>query len=94
MASISERIGEMEIPSRSKEQPVIPPMDCRSLSIRDYHTSELDVQVIARMFANPHKYDKELYEISQSPPILRPVLKRNYLKRIAKAKEKGDPLLG
>ncbi len=91
---VMRMIGEMEIPSRSKEQPVIPPMDCRSLSIRDYHTSELDVQVIARMFANPHKYDKELYDISQAPSFLRAVRKRNYLVRIAKAKEKGDPLLG
>lgn len=85
-------IGEQDIPSRSKDKEPLPAMDCRRLSIRDYHTSEIEAQAIARMFVNPHKYDMKLYKISQNPTLLTGWQKRRYLSEIAKAKTKGEPL--
>lgn len=84
---IMRMIGEQEIPSRAKDKAPLPPMDCRKLCIQDYHTDETEVQAIARMFVNPHKFDKRLYNISQMPPMLGKFSKRRYLSDIAKAKQ-------
>lgn len=89
---IMRMIGEREIPSRSRDKAPLPPMDCRHLSSRDYHTNEMEVQVIARMFVNPHKYDIRLYRIAQSPGLLAGFQKRHYLAEVSKVKSNGEPL--
>lgn len=89
---IMRMIGEREIPSRLKDRAPLPPMDCRQMSIHDYHTNETDVQAIARMFVNPHQYDRRFYKIIQEPALFSGFLKRSYLSTIAKAKATGEPL--
>lgn len=85
-------IGDREIPSRIKDRAPLPPMYCRHLSIHDYHTNETDVQAIARMFVNPHRYDKRFFKILQEPALFAGFHKRSYLAEVAKAKTQGEPL--
>jgi len=91
---IMRMIGEREIPARSKDKEPLPPKNCQQLSIFDYHTNEIDVQVIARMFVNPHKYDKKLYRIMQEPALFAGFHRRSYLAEITKAQSEGEPLHG
>jgi hypothetical protein len=85
-------IGEREIPARSKDKAPLPANSCQHLSVQDYHTNETDVQTIARMFVNPHKYDRILYRIIQEPAIIAGIHRRNYFAKIAKAQPAGEPL--
>ncbi|MEA4940083.1 MAG: hypothetical protein VB091_10910 [Christensenella sp.] len=89
---IMRMIGELEIPARSKDKAPLPANSCQQLSVQDYHTSETDVQTIARMFVNPHKYDKIFYKIIQEPSFIAGIHKRNYFAQIAKAQSAGQPL--
>ncbi len=86
-------IGEMEIPSRSGDKTPLAAADLRGLSLKEFHTGETEVQAIARMFVNPHKFDRKLYKISQSPPFVAKLQKHAYLSEMEKAKAKGEPLL-
>lgn len=89
---IMRMIGDREIPSRMKDRTPLPPMDCRHLSIHDYHTSVTDIQVIARMFVNPHRFDRKFFRILQEPALFAVFHKRGYLAEVAKAKLQGEPL--
>ena len=81
---IMRMIGEREIPARSKDKAPLPANSCQQLSVRDYHTNETEIHTIARMFVNPHKYDRAFYEILQEPTLLAGIHRRHYLAKIAK----------
>ncbi len=81
---IMRMIGEREIPARSKDKVPLPANSCQQLSVRDYHTNETEIHTIARMFVNPHKYDRIFYGILQEPPLLSGIHRRRYLAKIAK----------
>jgi len=83
-------IGEREIPSLSKDRASRISMDCRHLSIQDFHTSEMDIQAISRMFVNPHLYDKKFFRALYESPLLPGLKKRSYLAEVAKAKANGE----
>ena len=81
---IMRMIGEREIPARSKDKAPLPANSCQQLSVRDYHTNETEIHTIARMFVNPHKYDRIFYGILQEPTLLAGIHRRHYLAKIAK----------
>lgn len=89
---IMRMIGEREIPSRSKDKEPLPPMTCQHLSIHEYHTNEIDVQAIARMFVNPHKYDIKFFKLVNGLGLLIGLRKRSFISDVADAKKKGEPL--
>jgi len=85
---IMRMIGQMEIPSRSRENLPIASMDCRDLSMQDYHACDMEVLAIARMFVNPSRYDAEFYGIIHEPiAMFRAIRRKRYLKKITKEKK-------
>lgn len=85
-------LGEKEIASYTTDIKPLPLMDCRGLSRNEFHINKNEVLAIARMFANPHEYDKKLYSILQESKLLLSIKKHFYLREIAKAGRKDGPL--
>ncbi|MEA5047180.1 MAG: hypothetical protein VB034_01095 [Eubacteriales bacterium] len=91
---ILRMIGELEIPSRTKENAVLPGMPCLKLSKTEYHEDADEVRAIARMFANPHKYDREYYRILNKPKPIAAVKKYLVQKEIRQEIASGGPIGG
>lgn len=57
-------IGRKRIPARLQDEAALAPLDCCDLSIFEYHfESDDEVRAVARLFCNPHEYDKEAYRL-------------------------------